>query len=74
MFKNRHMQVKFVKDGDNTFEDDTDLKTVDPAEIAQIAVESTIKIATVIGGVVAANRVLKTICEVAVIAAKAKIK
>jgi hypothetical protein len=73
MFKNRHFQVKIAKD-DAIPEEDFEVKTVDPAEIAQIAVESTIKIATVVGGVVAANRVLKTICEVAVIAAKAKIK
>lgn len=73
MFKNRSMQVKFVKDVDANPED-LEVKTVDPAEIAQIATEFAIKTATVIGGVVAANRVLKTICEVAVIAAKAKIK
>lgn len=73
MFKNRHFEVKIAKDG-STPEDDIEIKTVDPAEIAQIAVESTIKIATVVGGVIATNRVLKTICEVAVIAVKAKIK
>jgi len=73
VFKNRSIQMKFVKDVDNNI-DDMETRTVDPTEIAQIAVESTIKIATVVGGVVAANRVLKTICEVAVIAAKAKIK
>lgn len=73
MFKNRHFQVKIAKDDDMP-ETDFEVKTVDLTEIAQITVESTIKIATVVGGVVAANRVLKTICEVAVIAAKAKIK
>lgn len=73
MFKNRHFEVKIARD-DNTPEDDIDIKTVDPTEIAQIAVEATIKIATVVGGVIAANRAFKTICEVAVIAAKAKIK
>jgi len=73
MFKNRHMQVKFVKDVEVP-SDDVETVSVDPAEIAQIAVESAIKVATVVGGVIAANRVLKTICEVAVIAAKAKIK
>lgn len=73
MLKNRHFQVKIAKDGAAP-ENDFETVNVDPAEIAQIAVESTIKIATVVGGVVAANRVLKTICEVAVIAAKAKIK
>lgn len=73
MFKNRSIQMKFVKDADAN-PDDFEVKTVDPAEIAQIAVDSTVKIATVVGGVIAANRVLKTICEIAVVAAKAKIK
>lgn len=72
MFRNRHFQVKLAKDDPTNH--DLDVMTVDPAEIAQIAVESTIKIATVVGGVIAANRVLKTVCEVVVITAKAKIK
>lgn len=73
LFKNRTFQMKVLKDKDITA-DDFETVPVDPTEIAQITVETTIKIATVVGGVVAANRVLKTICEVAVIAAKAKIK
>lgn len=73
MFKNRSIQMKFVKDVEIP-SDDVETVPVDPAEIAQIAVETTVKIATVVGSVIAANRVLKTICEVAVIAAKAKIK
>lgn len=73
MFKNRSIQMKFVKDVEIP-SGEVETVSVDPSEIAQIAVESTIKIATVVGGVIAANRVLKTVCEVAVIAAKAKIK
>lgn len=73
MFQNRHMQVKFVKDNGATPED-IEVKTVDPAQIAEIVVEAATKTAIVIGGVVAANRVLKTICEVAVVVTKAKIK
>jgi hypothetical protein len=72
MFKNRHFQVKLAKDDTNP--DSIEVRTVDPAEIAQIIADTTIKTVTVIGGVIAANRVLKTVCEVAVIAAKAKIK
>jgi predicted CoA-binding protein len=73
MFKNRTMQVKFTKDKDLP-NDNYDTMPVDPAEIAEIITENTIKAVAVIGGVVAANRVLKTICEIAVVAAKAKIK
>jgi hypothetical protein len=73
MFKNRTIQVKFPKDKDLVNED-VDTNVVDPTEIAQIITEAAIKTVTVVGGVVAANRVLKTICEVVVIAAKAKIK
>ena len=73
MFKNRSIQMKFVKDK-HIDPDDVELNLVEPAEIAQIIADTTIKTVTVVGGVIAANRVLKTICEVAVIAAKAKIK
>lgn len=72
MFKNRHFEVKLAKDDTNP--DTVEIVPVDPAEIAQIATESAVKILIVAGGVVAANRVLKTICEVAVIVTKAKIK
>lgn len=73
MFKNRAFQVKLVKDTATT-PDDTEVKAVDPTEIAEIVVEAATKIAIVVGGVVAANRILKTTCEVAVVVAKAKIK
>lgn len=73
MFKNRAVQVKFVKDADNGA-GTTEVKVVDPEQIAKIATEYTIKTIGAIGAVIAANRVLNTICEVAVVAAKAKIK
>lgn len=74
MFNNRHMQVKFVKDNATTTPDTVEVKNVDPEQIAQIATEFTIKTIGAIGTVIAANRVLKTVCEIAVVAAKAKIK
>lgn len=73
MFKNHAFQVKMVKDK-AAAPDDTEVKAVDPTEIAEIVVEAATKIAIVVGGVVAANRILKTTCEVAVVVAKAKIK
>lgn len=73
MFKNRSVQVKLVKDADNSTAP-TEIKVVDPREIAEIATEYTMKTIGTIGAVIAANKLMNTICEVAVIAAKAKIK
>jgi hypothetical protein len=76
MFKNKAVQIKMVntkKNAENVNED-TPVKTVDPAEIAQIATEYTLKTVGAIGAVIAANKVMTTICDIAVIAAKAKIK
>ena len=73
--KNRTVQMKFVKDKElenNT--EVTDVVNVNPEEIAQITTEHAIKIVGAVGAVVAVNRVLNTICEIAVIAAKAKFK
>lgn len=73
MFRNRHFEVKLAKDGKSAAENG-DVMNVNPKEIAEIATDTMLKAVVVIGGVVAANRVLKTICEIAVITAKAKIK
>jgi len=73
VFKNRAFQVKLVK----TDEADTpipEVETMDPEQIAQIATEFTIKTIGALGAVIAANRILSTACEIAVIAAKAKFK
>lgn len=75
MFKNRSIQMKIVKDKDaENGIDAPDVMVVDPEEIAEIATEYTIKTITVVGAAIAANRVLKTICEIAVVAAQAKLK
>jgi len=73
MFKNRSIQMKFVKDADND-SDATDATVVDPEQIAKIVTDYTIKTIGAVGVVIAGNRILKTICEIAVVAAKAKIK
>jgi hypothetical protein len=73
MFKNRSFQVKLVKDK-HIDPDEVEFNLVEPAEIAQIIADTTIKTVTIVGGVIAANRVLKTVCEIAVVAAKAKLK
>lgn len=73
MFKNRSMQVKFVKDAENDV-DTTETISVDPEQIAKIATEYTVKAIGAVGAVIAANKALNTICEIAVIAAKAKFK
>lgn len=75
MFKNHAFQVKVV----NTKKQEADTPvvetlTVDPEQIAKIATEYTVKAIGAIGIVFAANRVLTTACEIAVVVAKAKFK
>lgn len=73
--KNRAVQVKLVntKNEQHT-PGNTIIETVNPEQIAQIATDYTIKTIGAIGAVIAANKVLSTICEIAVVAAKAKLK
>jgi hypothetical protein len=73
IFKNRAVQVSLVKT-DNADDPTPDVETVNPQEIAQIATDFTIKTIGALGVVIAANRILSTACEIAVIAAKAKFK
>lgn len=73
LLKNKHFQIKLAKDADpNTGTFEPTAATV--TEIAEIAVDAVTKTFIVAGAVIAANRVLKTVCEVTVIIAKAKIK
>lgn len=74
MFKNKAFQVKMVNDNGVADGDAKVVRVVEPAEIAEIAKDFVSKTIIVAGGVIAANRVLKTICEVTIIIAKAKSK
>jgi len=76
MFKKKAIQIKMVNAKDVKMNDteDAPVKTVDPEEIAMIVTEYAVKTVTAVGAVIAANRVLTTICEIAIISAKAKIK
>lgn len=74
MFKNLGLQVKMVntkKKDDNSKDADT---FVDPEQISKIATDFTVRAIGAVGVVIAANKVLNTICDIAVIAAKAKFK
>lgn len=75
MFKNRTFQMKIVKDKnlDNGVEN-TEVETLDVELIAEIVTDFTVKTVGAIGAVIAANKVLNTICELAVVTAKAKLK
>lgn len=76
MFKNKAVQVSLVntkKAGENNVEQ-TPVEPVNYEKIAEIATKFTIKTIGTIGAVIAANKVLTTACDIAVIAAKAKIK
>jgi hypothetical protein len=68
----QHRVVRAKKDGDNP--DAEDVETVDPIELAQMLGEIAVKTVGGITAIIAANKVLNTICEVTIIAAKAKIK
>jgi len=73
MFKKHAIQMRFVKDAENDV-DAPETISVDPEQIAKIATEYTVKAIGAVGVVIAANKALNTICEIAVIAAKAKFK
>jgi len=75
MFKNKAIQMTVVdkKKEEPIFNSDA-FKSVDPEKIAKIATESTIEIVKVVGVAIAANKVLNTICDIAKIAAQAKLK
>jgi hypothetical protein len=75
MFKNKAVQIKMVNTkNDDIVAETTPVKPINYAEIAQIATECTAKTIGAIGAVIAANKVLTTICDIAVLTAKAKIK
>lgn len=75
MFQKKALQVSVVnkKDAENASAT-TETKSVDYAKIAEIATECTVKIVGVTGAMIAANKVLATFCDIAKIAAQAKLK
>lgn len=72
MFKNRHFEVKLVKDAQTPVEDAKPL--VDPEELSRIAKE-VVKYTAIAGVVVmGAAAVFNTLSEIAVIATESKFK
>lgn len=75
MFKNKAIQMSVVDKKDaETAPGTVTVKSVDYVKIAEIATESAVKIVTVAGAAIAANKVLTTVCDIAKIAAQAKLK
>lgn len=74
MFKNRAVQVKLVNTKDQQDNPNAEVVSVDPEQIAKIATDFTVKTIGAVGAVIAGHKVLSTICEIAVVAAKAKLK
>lgn len=75
MFKKKAIQMTIVDRKDAEQATGTEaVKTVDYVKIAEIATDSAVKIAKVAGAAFAANKVLTTVCEIAKIAAQAKLK
>lgn len=74
--KNRAVQITFPKTekavNDSTPADD--IVTVDPEQIAKIATEFAVKTVAAVGVAIAANRILKTVCDIAFVTAQAKLK
>ena len=72
-FKNRAVQIKMVNTNiENS--DATNNTPMDPELIAKIATDFTVRTVGAVGAVIAGHKVLSTICEIAVIVAKAKLK
>lgn len=75
MFQKKALQVSVVNKKDIAPDAEaTPAEPVDYAKIAEIATEFTVKTVTAVGAVIAANKLLTTACEIAKIAAKAKLK
>lgn len=75
MFNKHAVQMSFVKKKDAEIGSDaTPAEPVDYAKIAEIATEFTVKTVATVGAVIAANRLLMTVCDIAKIAAQAKLK
>lgn len=74
MFKNKAFQIKMVDDKSGNPGPVTNVYNVDAEEISKIITESTVKIVGSIGAVIAGHKLLSTICEIAVVATKAKLK
>lgn len=74
--KNRAVQIKMVntKDSANSDSESINVTPVDPEAIAKIATDFTVRAIGAVGIVIAGNKVLSTFCDIAVIAAKAKLK
>jgi hypothetical protein len=75
MFQKKALQVSVVNKKDAANDSDTPpAEPVDYAKIAEIATEFTVKTVAAVGAVIAANKLLTTACEIAKIAAQAKLK
>lgn len=75
MFQKKALQVSVVNKKDAvTASDTTPAEPVDYAKIAEIATDFTVKTVAAVGAVIAANKLLTTVCDIAKIAAQAKLK
>lgn len=72
-FKNKAVQFTVVDKPVDYYDPNTEIVSTNPEEIAQIITESAVKILGVAGAVVVAHKLISTACDIAVIAAKAKL-
>jgi len=72
-FKNKAVQVTIVDKPVSSNEPPAEIISTNPEEIAQIITESAVKIIGAAGVVAVGYKLLTTACDIAVIAAKAKL-
>ena len=78
MLKNRALQIRVVKKSDSPAADDTNPTPVVDADtlndILQVVTYHAVPVAKAVAGAYVARKLLNTACEIAVIAATAKLK
>lgn len=74
LFKNKVVTIALDEKQKPADVQTTEVVSTNPEEIAQIITESAVKILGVAGAVIAGHKILSTVCDIAVIAAKAKLK
>ena len=73
MLKNRAFQVQMVRTGnEDPHNTPTETRSMDPELISQLVQDHVYQTTVVVGTAVIATKVLSTLCEIAIIAAKAK--
>lgn len=74
LFKNKVVTIALDEKPKPADAPTTEVVSTNPDEIIQIITESAVKTIGAIGVVIAGHKILSTVCDIAVIATKAKLK